>query len=218
MNQRLDYAIKNALETWDEPDSPEAFSLAMMNLRAAYGSQLHRKPRVIAFAGPAGVGKSTAAEFLAKKLGDAKVLSFASPMKRMVAEILPLGMEAFTQANKNNPEHGLCGKSPRFLLEKIGTEWGKQMIGQDIWLDIVANQIKAGGFDTFLIDDLRTDAEADYVHERFGGKVIELERDGVDYAMTHITSSPISTYRVDRKVKTEKIEDLEGLAELVRSM
>jgi len=177
------------------------------------------KPRIIAFAGPAGVGKSTAARYLTTepRLGNVTVLSFATPMKKMVSTILPLGMGAFTQENKNDPAHGLCGKSPRYLLEAIGTEWGKELIGQEIWLEIVANQIHTGGADTYVIDDLRTDQEARYIHE-LGGMVIELSRAGVDYDRTHVTSSPISQDLVTHKVSCVSESDLWVLRNLVRPM
>lgn len=216
MKQQLKHAIKTALDTWDQPDSPEAFALAMMNLRAQFDAP-EPKARVIAFAGPAGVGKTTAAKFLTQEpsLGRVKVLSFATPMRAMVATILPLGMKAFTQENKNNPDHGLCGKSPRRLLETIGTEWGKELIGRDIWMEIVANQIHSKDADTYVIDDLRTDEEARYIHDKFGGIVIELERDGVDYLRNHVTAMPISDHLVDHKVKTKRVEDLATLRDIL---
>lgn len=221
MKQQLEHAIKTTLDTWEQPDSPEAFALAMMNLKSQFDMrQKPETPTVVAFAGPAGVGKSTAARYLTQepRLGRVKVLSFATPMKQMVATILPLGMNAFTQENKNNPEHGLCGKSPRRLLETLGTEWGKELIGRDIWLDIVANQILARDADTYAIDDLRTDAEARYIKEKFGGIVIELERDGIQYACNHVTAMPISGHLVDRLVRTEVVEDLRVLRNIIRPM
>ena len=180
----------------------------------------HSNKRVIAFAGPAGVGKSTAAVFLQNeaRLGKVQILSFAKPMRRMVATLLPLGMGAFTQDNKNNPEHGLCGKTPRQLLETIGTEWGKEMIGENIWLDIVANQINSGAFDTYAIDDLRTDAEAIYLKEKFNATIIHLSRPGIDYKRDHITSSPISDDLIGHYVSTENQSDLWVLRHLTRPM
>lgn len=178
----------------------------------------HSNKRVIAFAGPAGVGKSTAAAFLRSeaRLGRVKILSFAEPMRRMVATLLPLDMAAFTQENKNNPAHGLCGKTPRRLLETIGTEWGKGMIGENIWLDIVADQISSTSFDTYAIDDLRTDAEAIYLKENFDATIIHLSRPGIEYKLDHITSSPISDSLVTHYVSTEGIDGLWVLRQLVR--
>ena len=176
--------------------------------------------RVIAFAGPAGVGKSTAAQYLTvePRLGKVLTLSFAAPMKKMVATILREGSDSFKQEHKNDPLYGLCGKSPRYLLETIGTEWGKNLIGQNIWLDIVANQILSTSFDTYVIDDLRTEAEADYIHKVFGGTVIELSRDGVAYKCDHITSSQIPDRCIDHRVTTVSVSDLWVLRELARPM
>lgn len=176
--------------------------------------------RVIAFAGPAGVGKSTAAAFLKHevRLGKVQILSFATPMREMVAALLPLGMGAFTQEHKNDPEHGLCGKTPRQLLETIGTEWGKEMIGKNIWLDILANQINSGIADTYAIDDLRTDAEAVYLKEKFNAVIIHLSRPGIEYKRDHITACPISDHLVTHYVSTERQVDLWVLRHLARPM
>jgi hypothetical protein len=174
--------------------------------------------RVIAFAGPAGVGKSTAAVYLSQedRLGKVIILSFAEPMRRMVSTILPLGMESFEQGKKTNPTLGLCGKTPRQMLETIGTEWGKNLVGENIWLDIVANQIMRGDADTYIIDDLRTDAEAIYLRDKLGAIIIHLSRQGVDYKRDHITSCPISEDLVTHFVTTKDRSDLRALRNLAR--
>ena len=176
--------------------------------------------RVIAFAGPAGVGKSTAARYLTTeaRLGKVLTLSFAEPMREMVATILWNGSDSFTQEHKNDPLYGLCGKTPRQLLETIGTEWGKNLIGENIWLDILANQITSSNFDTYVIDDLRTDAEATYLSNVFNAIIIHLSRPGIEYKRDHITSCPISDHLVSHYVSMQDERDLWVLRSLCRPM
>jgi hypothetical protein len=102
------------------------------------------------------------------------------------------------------------------MLETIGTEWGKNLVGENIWLDIVANQIMRGDADTYIIDDLRTDAEAIYLRDKLGAIIIHLSRQGVDYKRDHITSCPISEDLVTHFVTTKDRSDLRALRNLAR--
>ena len=87
------------------------------------------QPRLIALTGAKGVGKSTYAEFLAGENGT--VLSFATPIKHMLRSLV--GHEYVFGNRKNEETH--LGVTGRVLLQTLGTEWGREMIDQDIVSD-----------------------------------------------------------------------------------
>jgi hypothetical protein len=134
-----------------------------------------RAPRVIGFAGPAGVGKTTAACIVTADFPRYKRLSFADPIRSM---LLALGLthEALAE-RKHDPHPLLCGQTPRFAMQRLGTEWGRNTIGPDIWLRAAEHRIKQlhSQWDNVVIDDVRFDNEALLIAE-LGGVVVRLHR------------------------------------------
>ncbi len=62
----------------------------------------------------------------------------------------------------------------------LGTEWGREMIGDDIWVRAWENSVKAhlaNGVD-IITEDLRFENEYEAVR-RLGGMVIRVERPGL---------------------------------------
>lgn len=87
--------------------------------------------KIIALVGPAGCGKSTVAAMLAAQ-GFA-VVKFADPLKDMLRG-LGLAEAQIEGAEKEGPCSLLGGKSPRYAMQTLGTEWGRGLIAQDIWV------------------------------------------------------------------------------------
>ena len=92
--------------------------------------------KIIALTGPKQVGKTTVANAIANYLDPfihSQVVSFATPMRAM---LLAMGID---ESNLNNPslkETPIEGinKSARQLLQTLGTDWGRNMINDNIWL------------------------------------------------------------------------------------
>ena len=125
---------------------------------------------LIAFTGPSGAGKSTAAERLTMVHGYTLV-RFADPLKRMM---LALGLsENDVYSGDREAAHPyLCGKSTRFAMQTLGTEWGRDMIGENLWVFLWWKAslavIRDGG--KIVVDDVRFPNEVEAVTS--GGGVI----------------------------------------------
>lgn len=135
--------------------------------------------KLIAFTGPAGCGKDTAARHLERNHGFVSV-SFAHSMKHGLKEMMGL-TEAHVNGHLKEAVIPELGKSPRQMLQTLGTDWGRKMIDLDIWIYPVARaweDLKANTDDTFhsgmVISDLRFENEARWVRDQ-GGTVIHLE-------------------------------------------
>lgn len=130
-------------------------------------------PRVVALAGLAGSGKSTAADYLVDQYGYFR-LKFAGPLKAMCRAI---GMtdEMLEGNQKELPVDWLCGRSPRYVMQRLGGDWGRDLIGPDLWTGLFQRQandiLQAGG--RVVVDDCRYDNEALLV-QGMGGIVIRL--------------------------------------------
>lgn len=126
-------------------------------------------PPIIALSGPAGSGKSTVSDFLATQYGYTRS-KFAKPLKDMCRAI---GMtEAMIEGDqKETPVRWLCGKTPRHAMQTLGTEWGRDSLGEDFWVGLWERSVL--GRPLTVVDDCRFANEAAAVR-RMGGRVIRL--------------------------------------------
>lgn len=116
--------------------------------------------KIIAILGPAASGKSTCANFLVEKFG-ARHYSFAHPLKKIVRQAFDLTKDQVwgSQACKEkiDPRYGV---SARWLLQKIGTEGIRNVLGEDFWWKHCLAQILLEKPDVAVIDDCRFTNEA----------------------------------------------------------
>lgn len=138
-------------------------------------------PRLIAFAGPAGIGKSEASDLLVSK-GFQRV-KFAYPLKQMLTtmyEIAGLDQDEITlrlEGNlKEKSDPVLRQATPRHAMQTLGGEWGRDSISPDFWVSLwrkaVSRKIAAGI--SVVTDDLRYPNEAEAIRE-LGGEIIMLK-------------------------------------------
>ena len=139
-----------------------------------------RRPRattqVIGFAGYAGSGKNAAAEALG-----GVVIGFADPLYAGLAAMLGVTEEQLrARPTKELPMAGI-GKSPRDLLRTLGTEWGRELVREDIWIVRARQRIEdasQAGAAIVAVCDVRFPNEVAMVRE-LGGQVWWVDRPGV---------------------------------------
>lgn len=89
--------------------------------------------KIIGMLGPAGSGKSEVSKYLEAKY-DAKKYSFAYPLKEIVRRSFDLTEDQVygSQAAKEriDPRYNV---SPRWLMQRIGTEGVREVLGEDFW-------------------------------------------------------------------------------------
>lgn len=141
-------------------------------------------PMIVALTGYAGSGKSTAAAHLVERHGFTLV-KFAGPLKSMM-RALGLGAREIEGDLKEVPCKLLGGKTPRHAMQTLGTEWGRNLICSNLWVNVamlgVYEVIDRGG--RVVIDDCRFDNEALAVRLA-GGRIVRIHRDGVGPVNAH---------------------------------
>lgn len=156
--------------------------------------------KLIALNGAKTVGKSTIANALAALSDDVVIVSFATPIRAMLSA---MGVKQHNlHVAKEQPIDGL-GKSARDLLCTLGTEWGRSMVNQEIWLWAMQQQIQklidsAKNPEDLIvvIDDCRFANEAEWVR-KLGGDVVRLTRDGITYSGEHSSEQPLPDDLID---------------------
>lgn len=139
---------------------------------------------IIGLCGLAGSGKTTIANYLVEHHGFVR-LPFAGPLKAMAAAF-GLGPREMAGDLKETPSDLLCGKTPRQFMQLLGTEFGRELIGADVWVrawERALGGIAVDGFQPLRVvaDDLRFANEAAAIRRR-GGVVVQLIRDGAGSA------------------------------------
>ena len=105
-------------------------------------------------------GKSTAAKFLRVHHGY-HVISFASPLLEMVETFLMhhgLSIEEIDYYCRLEKEQTIpcVGRSYRYLARTLGTEWGRNLVGESVWLDAFAQKFERySSRHPICVDDLR---------------------------------------------------------------
>ena len=133
-------------------------------------------PGLLGITGRAGSGKSTAAQVLIDD-GWHRV-KFAGPLKAMMRAI-GLTDDHIEGALKEVPCDMLGGKTPRHAMQTLGTEWGRNCIAPDLWIDLARREIIAAMMrgQSVVVDDVRFENEAALIRE-LGGMVLCLQREG----------------------------------------
>lgn len=132
--------------------------------------------KLIGLTGKAGSGKDTVANYL-KKDHWWQSVAFADPIRAGMRAIIGLEDKHFQHPDKEVvlPEFG---KSPRQMMQTLGTEWGRECVNQDLWLILADKKIKqfhAQGFNV-AVTDVRFENEAEFIRKQ-GGTIVHVHRD-----------------------------------------
>ncbi len=130
---------------------------------------------LLGITGKAGSGKDTFAKYFIEQ-HDFTRYAFAGPIKRMIEAGFGLTPDIWDDREKKEQEIEWLGRSPRYLAQTIGTEWGRELVHADLWL-LLAEQARCR-HDNLIITDVRFDNEAQWIKEH-GGHVVSIEARGM---------------------------------------
>jgi hypothetical protein len=149
--------------------------------------------KLIAFTGPAGAGKDTAGQHVAKY--GFRPFAFADPIRAAIASAFNLPMNVLTDRDKKEEVIAWIGQSPRQLMQTFGSEWGRQRVADDIWLRTMANKLDRCAIHGCgaVITDVRFDNEAEFIRAR-GGIVVRITRPANEAgtASAHVSEAGVS--------------------------
>lgn len=165
---------------------------------------------IIGLNGLIGSGKSSVANVLMRDYGF-QLLKFAKPLKDML-RVIGLTDEHIEGKLKEVPCDLLCGKTPRQAMLTLGTEWGREMIGENFWSKLAVNRVEPGW--NYVFDDCRFQSEAYVLRQEFGASIWRVVRPGQENTVTH--KSETQQYLVDPDLVLLNDSTLERLADKVK--
>lgn len=140
---------------------------------------------MIGLTGKARCGKNTIADYLSEEYNTA-TFAFADALKKAAAEMFGIPVECFYLDGVKEKPCAPWGMSPREMLQKLGTECGRRVFGEDIWLKRLALQVEPWrNSDTcagVVISDVRFENEAAWIRAQ-GGTIWHIQRDQADGAV-----------------------------------
>lgn len=168
---------------------------------------------IIGLCGLAGSGKDTVAGILSKHHRFA-VISFAGPIYGAVSGITGLSPRELKDRDIKEEPIPWLGKSPRELLQTLGTEWGREMVCDDIWIKIAmrrAAEYAREGWNV-AITDVRFENEAEAIRSA-GGQVWQVRRTAAGLqgpTGQHSSEAGVPDHLVDQVIWNDgELEDLE---------
>jgi hypothetical protein len=141
--------------------------------------------QLIGLIGQARVGKDTVAAHLYRKY-DFEQTSFAFPMKEMLATVFG---DRFRHGDREAPIDWL-GKSPRHLMQTLGTEWGRNCVHPELWVLLAEREVIKARERHYglVITDVRFHNEADMIL-RNGGVLWRITRDSAEQINAHVSET-----------------------------
>jgi len=142
--------------------------------------------KLIGLIGKARVGKDTVANYLSL-MRDYRTFAFAEPMKDMLREAFP---DVDFYSGDREAIIPWLGKSPRQLMQTLGTEWGRNCVHPELWVLLAERRVqdfKAQAEDV-IITDVRFPNEADMIL-RNGGELWHIYRDSAATVNEHVSET-----------------------------
>lgn len=199
-NKALRDAVAARLATVP-PDDPKMIGyVAPPVLRGHDPSKTILPPvAVIGLAGHIGSGKTEAAAMIP----GAHRIQWADPIYRAVAAMLGVSEETLRDRTQKELPISIGGieVTPRHLTRTLGTEWGRQIVHQDLWVALamqaIDNAVPAGAR-VFAICGTRFPNEVAAIRNR-GGEVWWIDRPGTTTG-SHVSDKMLTRDECDRVI------------------
>lgn len=169
---------------------------------------------IIGLAGFARSGKDTAAEYLVRHYGFRRY-ALADAVREALYALDPL-VRLNTYGSELADGRQLVGTQQlrylvdtvgweeakrhqmvRELLQRMGTEAGRELLGEDCWLRLLAQRIHPS--ERVVVSDIRFENEARFVHRADADRalVVALRRPGCGPANAHLSERGIASQEID---------------------
>jgi len=171
---------------------------------------------LIGIAGAARSGKDTVASFLIEAMDRKNICgmrySFADPLKRAASEMFGVDLDIFYSDDKEMID-SFWGISYREMLQKMGTQGGRELFFNDIWIRRAQLTLNKMPDDIALvIPDIRFDNEAEWIRSN-GGSIIHVEREKKS-SLTETATSHLSEMGIQKNVGDYTIHNNGSLEDL----
>ena len=168
--------------------------------------------KLLGLAAKARSGKDTVGEYLRDEY-NYKLYAFADPIKQAASVMFGIPLEHFYDGiHDREIVNQFWGFSPREILQKLGTEAGRNVFRKDIWLKRGLQEwedhLEESSDTGFIFTDVRFENEATMIREQ-GGQVVHIIRNDVEEVNDHVSEAGIVVADGDIVIyNNDSLEDL----------
>ncbi|MHB1973804.1 MAG: deoxynucleotide monophosphate kinase family protein [Acidimicrobiales bacterium] len=195
-------------------------SLAERRIALDVGCQLWRvdpgagtfeREVVVGLSGYARAGKDTVAQILVQRHGFVTG-AFADALKLVLAKLDPIICDDIRLSDiAGGMEEAKALPEVRCLLQRLGTEAGRNVLGADVWVRSLLDRPPV----RLAVSDCRFVDEAEAVRAR-GGLVVRVDRPGFGPVNGHVSETALDGYDFDAVLVNDgSIEDLSAKVEAI---
>lgn len=162
-------------------------------------------------------GKDFTAEILEKKLASTEKVSFATPLKQIMADTFGISMESLEEFKNNHSEYDIkCMAYPnnqnpvnfmttnfRTILQRFGTEGMKPVFGESVWADITLEMAEDSDAEYIIVPDFRFNIESDVIKNNASGTrvvTLKIRNDDICTEDSHASERELDNYEFDYTV------------------
>lgn len=153
---------------------------------------------IIGLSGYAQTGKDTIADYLVKNYGFTRV-AFADPIREAIYRLNPkISIADMRDVPLATAVDGLGWESvkvdssdARWLLQRMGTEVGREMFGENFWVDQAMK--KASQYDKVVITDVRYPNELEAI-KNASGQIWRVIKNDVGAVNRHASETALDDY------------------------
>lgn len=161
--------------------------------------------RLLGIGGFRRAGKTTLARFLEDEHRWVHE-TYAAPIRGLICAMWGITLYDL-EAIKEEPQSLLGGRTPREVMQLLGTEWMREYCGQNVWVDALHTRIalaRSARRDV-VISDVRFENEARSIRAQ-GGQVIWIHRPGKEGG-EHISERGLPSHLIDHEIVNEYDRD-----------
>lgn len=181
---------------------------------------------IVGLSGYARSGKDTFADILVEEYGFTRI-AFADTMRNFLYVLNPMVKPRYERSfSALVPDQRLqdvidrftwdgykatpYGKEIRELMQRLGTECGRAMISDTVWIDAALKGISGN----VVVTDVRFPNEAYAIEETYDGRVLRINRPGVGPANDHPSETSLDDHDFYQVIENDGT--LEDFADKVR--
>ena len=159
-------------------------------------------PKIILINGKKRSGKDYLANALKLELEQqghtAEIMSFATPIKEIVADTFGISLELLDDYKNNSQAIDVAGENLldfRVLLQRFGTEAMKSQFGNEVWVDLLKDKVNKSTAEYILVPDFRFLCED--MHKEFTVMTVHIFNNNIVSDDTHASENELNYYSFD---------------------
>jgi hypothetical protein len=159
---------------------------------------------IIGLAGFAQSGKDTLAKILIEEYGFTKI-AFADTIRVALYTLNPIvkddGLRLQKLVDDEGWEKAKLTPEVRRLLQVFGTEVGRSLLGDQVWVELAMRKLVGNG--NFVFTDVRFISEAEAIRKHHGF-IWRINRDGVEPMNNHSSETELLEYFYDAVIDNNR--------------